>query len=270
MNPHLIVLDLDGTLLNSNKEISPFTEKILKALIKEGHLIIFASGRPFRTMEKFYNQLELNTPVIGYNGGELFPMGNDIKGYRTYFEKGDVLKIIDEVGFNTFSNIALESPSKVYILNTDDEFSKWFPGNGLEVIIGDFRKNLNENPQTFLYHINNIDYIERINMIANKINKGIKTRAWSGGFFGEFYFDNVDKLYGIEKIINFYNIKKDDVLVFGDANNDILMLKNFKNSIAMSNGCQQAKDVAKYITKYDNDHDGVGIFLSEYFNIKCL
>ena len=77
VKPYIIALDMDGTLLNSKKEISFKTALYLKKLSKQGHKIIISSGRPKRSIERYYNQLKLNTPVIGYNG-ELIYSPNDI------------------------------------------------------------------------------------------------------------------------------------------------------------------------------------------------
>ena len=53
------------------------------------------------------------------------------------------------------------------------------------------------------------------------------------------------------------NIPTDEILVFGDGNNDLEMLSKFNNSVCMSNGSKKAKKIAKYITKKDNNNSGV-------------
>lgn len=65
---HLIVLDLDGTLLTDNKTISPRTKQTLLKLKENGHDVMIATGRPFRSSELYYRELGLTTPIVNFNG----------------------------------------------------------------------------------------------------------------------------------------------------------------------------------------------------------
>ncbi len=67
-NQFLIALDLDGTLLTDNKTISERTLKTLKRLQQEGHIVMISTGRPFRSSVQYYHELELNTPIVNFNG----------------------------------------------------------------------------------------------------------------------------------------------------------------------------------------------------------
>ena len=66
----------------------------------------------------------------------------------------------------------------------------------------------------------------------------------------------MDKWYAIEEIMKKENIKREEVISFGDNNNDILMIKNAGLGIAMGHSNEQVKEVAKFVTK-TNDEDGV-------------
>ena len=68
MKQHLIVLDLDGTLLTDQKVISPKTKAILNQARKDGHQVMIATGRPYRASEIYYRELGLNTPIVNFNG----------------------------------------------------------------------------------------------------------------------------------------------------------------------------------------------------------
>ena len=64
MQPYLICLDLDGTLLNDNKEISSYTKQVLTELQQRGHYIMIATGRPYRASQIYYHELNMNTPLL--------------------------------------------------------------------------------------------------------------------------------------------------------------------------------------------------------------
>lgn len=67
MKPYLICLDLDGTLLNDNKEISDYT-KSFNFFTKQGHYLMIATGRPYRASQIYYHELNMNTPIVNFNG----------------------------------------------------------------------------------------------------------------------------------------------------------------------------------------------------------
>ncbi|MFJ1245129.1 HAD-IIB family hydrolase, partial [Bacillus amyloliquefaciens] len=61
-------LDLDGTLLNDDKKITPYTKKVLTTLQKQGHKLMIATGRPYRASQIYYHELNMDTPVVNFNG----------------------------------------------------------------------------------------------------------------------------------------------------------------------------------------------------------
>lgn len=68
MNKKLIAIDLDGTTLNQDSMITSKTKETLKKAINAGHHVSIATGRPFRMSHQFYQQLELTTPMVNFNG----------------------------------------------------------------------------------------------------------------------------------------------------------------------------------------------------------
>lgn len=67
-NRYLIALDLDGTLLKDDKTISEKTIKVLNKVKEEGHVVMISTGRPYRASELYYKQLDLDTPIVNFNG----------------------------------------------------------------------------------------------------------------------------------------------------------------------------------------------------------
>lgn len=68
MTNKVIAVDLDGTLLNSESKLSDFTKETIKKISAKGHKVIITTGRPYRMALDFYKELELNTPMINFNG----------------------------------------------------------------------------------------------------------------------------------------------------------------------------------------------------------
>ena len=68
MESYLICLDLDGTLLTDEKVISPYTKNVLTTLQQQGHKLMIATGRPYRASQIYYHELNMDTPVVNFNG----------------------------------------------------------------------------------------------------------------------------------------------------------------------------------------------------------
>jgi HAD superfamily hydrolase (TIGR01484 family) len=71
MNKKIVFTDLDGTLLNIDKKISPESERIIKAFTAQGHYLCFVTGRAIEDALPYYNQLGLNTVCICNNGAAI-------------------------------------------------------------------------------------------------------------------------------------------------------------------------------------------------------
>ena len=96
MEQHLITIDLDGTLLLSFMEYDQETINYLKKLHNEGHLIMIATGRPFRSSYFIYEMLGLKTPIINYNGALVTnPSDHNFKGTDLRINRNELFDILN-------------------------------------------------------------------------------------------------------------------------------------------------------------------------------
>ncbi len=75
---------------------------------------------------------------------------------------------------------------------------------------------------------------------------------------------NETKASGLIELSKILNIPIEEILVFGDGDNDLEMLSKFPNSVCMCNGTENAKILSKYITKRDNNNSGVAEGINYY------
>lgn len=68
MDQHLIAIDLDGTTLNNESQLTAETIKTLRAAAKEGHIVSIITGRPYRIARRIYDQIGIKTPMVNFNG----------------------------------------------------------------------------------------------------------------------------------------------------------------------------------------------------------
>ena len=105
--------------------------------------------------------------------------------------------------------------------------------------------------------------------IAKELDKKLKDKVYytfSSPVYLEGHSPKVSKANALSFLINKYDIKKEEVMAFGDNNNDIEMLEMAGISLAVENAENVVKEKAKYITK-SNIENGVGYFIKEYFNL---
>ncbi len=268
----LIAIDMDGTLLSDDKKISDETISYLSSLYDKDYLVVIASGRPYRAIKPFYEKMNLKSPVICYNGALVFDPNNPAYPKTRYmFKKDLVLNIIKEVGYDKFKNIMLENDKKIYIKNIDKDLDTFFHFQDMDVHHGDIRKILDNDCYICIFETEKDDELTNDTLVrASFAHDNIGVRFWSGNMwknYSELYYLNVNKFVAIDNIRKYYHISKNDVIVFGDAHNDLQMLRGFDNSVVMKNAETDLLDDAKFISLADNNEDGVRITLQEMFDI---
>lgn len=259
MKKYLIALDMDGTLLNSQHSILPETKKYLKKLSQEGHKIIISSGRPIRGIRQYYHELELNTPAICYNGAYIYPgEEKNLPEYCFSFPKEKILEIIQDISYEYLDNIILETNDDIYMLHDDEELDIFFTKKEMNVHMGLIEDNLNEDTMTMIIKVKDLKYNSLVQKAVDK-HQDFKLRFWSGKWYeiSEIYYDNINKGQALEKIAEYYQIPRENIIAFGDANNDIELLKYAGVGIAMKNAEDEVKQIADLITLDDNNNDGI-------------
>ena len=264
---YLIALDLDGTLLNNEKNILPLTKEYLIELTRRGHKIVLVSGRSKHNINRYYKELGLNTPIIALNGAHVIYPSFEGKNDLIYpIPKSVIKKFIDKFDENSFVNIMGESKYNSYFLKENHIFPFFFDPGDLNVHIGSF-KDLNEDLLTIIIQSSDTKRNKAMLKFFEEEKCGFSIRFWHDiPVFGEFYHFNINKGTSLLKVADIYKIKRDNIIAFGDAPNDLDMLSVAKYSYAMQNAHQSVKDIAKNTTLYDNDNEGIYYALKDFFD----
>ncbi|NLJ58847.1 MAG: Cof-type HAD-IIB family hydrolase [Tissierellia bacterium] len=276
MDYKMVVLDLDGTLLDDEKLISDKNAYILKELHSKGIQIVIATGRNYHMAKNLTEKIKSLQPTILSNNGAVTRYSHNDKLIESNYLDYSTFKEIYEMGrqHNLNPIIHVDGYYEGYDLIYECEnYEEAYLG----YIKGDLRrarlKNFNSNP------INNIlsvcyyedfhkliklqkdvqNVIGRFNTILN-IN--ISKRALL-----EFLHVNGCKWCALKSHIENLGIKEEQVIAMGDDNNDIPLIKNAGIGIAMKNATQECKGVADYISRKSNNESGVYYELSEIFEI---
>ena len=260
----LISLDLDGTLLTSDSKVTEYTEKILKKTILEGHKVMICSGRAPRAIEKYYNQLDLDTPIVCYNGAMIYdPKDKNFNDSALKFKKSEILRFCSEFK-DIVPGIMCENEDTIWA-NEDDEFLfNFYIKDDMNVVIGNIEEILKKDPIIFIGRY--IDTPENRKRIIETIenNSDIKVRFWDTDNYFELYYEGVSKYNALISVANYYGIEEKNIYAFGDADNDIEVMTHCKNGIAMKNASNFLLNIAKYHTEYTNNEDGVAKYIEKF------
>ena len=267
MKKYLIALDLDGTLLSDWQTISPQTKDYLKNLSKQGHKVVIATGRPFRSSEKFYDELELDTPIINYNGGLVTNKHNpDFIPYSLTIPRNHVVDIFNS-NKEAINNAFGEVGDDIYLYEDTEEIRPllhYF--NGASLTVGNFDDILTEDTNGFLIvaQKGRADVIEEY--VANNYKNKVLARNWGHhyNFVIELYTPETTKGAGLKYVADYLGFKSEDIIAFGDAHNDIEMLQYAGTGVAMINAQEVLKGYADVITTHSNTEDGIVKFLEEF------
>ena len=267
MENKIIVLDVDGTLLPSNGELDQETVKYLNELEKN-NLIVLATGRSYHELIKIRQTLNLKSPIITQNGAALIFQDR----------KNDVVlairkSIIDDL-FSFAKDIIISAyytnDNTIYIQNKLDKLAFLYKiTESSNVICGDFTTLDLKNPNSIYLVLDNNKKELFFDRITNLYSNEIKYYEFGHDLKHSIVIlslKNTDKAYAILELLMI--LKKDlyDVIVFGDGPFDKTMLSLDCHTVAMANADDEIKKVAKHITEFNNNNQGVMKYLKSIDN----
>ncbi len=271
MKYKLIAIDMDGTLLNSENEISLRNRKAIRKAKSLGVNIIISTGRLFASANEYAESLDLTTPIISCNGAYVAEQDRSNIIYDSAIDK-EVAKEI----------IKLSEKENIYYHFYDDEtfylteknassegFKKWtgvnniYHGIDYQTMYNPLKEIEKSQVKVYKYIIVEEDK-EKLLSFRNKVSQltGVEiASSWSNNI--EVMKKGVTKGNALEKLRKKYNIPSTKVMAIGDNENDVSMLKVAGLAVAMENGDEKAKQNAHYITD-TNDNDGVAKVIEKF------
>lgn len=265
----MIAIDLDGTLLNSHKEITPRNREVLAQAKAAGIKVVLCTGRPLRAIRPYLEELNLKEPgdyAITFNGGLV--QKNDTgeimdKSALTLSQVGELIQL----GKDLQLPIDVVSDEVVYSIPTAPAHESIYGSlNPLLDCRPTEAASLTEemlfNKAVVAYHQAYLD--QQIAKIPAEIRAAfevIKTRE----VLLEFMPKGVTKAYGCELLAHHLGIQQEEIMAIGDEENDLPMINYAGVGVAMANGVAAVKAAADIITD-SNDEDGVAKVVAQYLN----
>ena len=270
-NKHLIALDLDGTLLTDEKTLSNTTKKVIQKARDQGHIVMIATGRPFRSSELYYKELHLDTPIVNFNGAFVHHPTNHNWGiYHSPMDIKVAQEIVEALDTFRFHNIIAEVIDDVYLHYHDQKLLEIFNIGNPAITTGDLRRFLTKSPTSMLIHAEE-DHVKLIRDHLSDVHaEVIDHRRWAAPWHViEIIKSGLNKAVGLKVAADYFQIPQDRIIAFGDEDNDLEMLEFAGKGIAMGNGIDIVKSIANDIT-LTNQEDGVAVYLNDLLNLKAI
>lgn len=262
MKQHLIVLDLDGTLLTDDLTISHKTKQTLFKAKEQGHHVMIATGRPFRASQLYYRELQLTTPIVNFNGALVHhPKNNSFQMIHTPVDMTVVHDVVDSIDKFQYENLIAEVLDDVFIHMDNETVMDMFKMGDPRVTIGNLKGNLSENPTSLLIHANEHSVPIIRQHLQDVHAELIEHRRWGAPFhIIEIVKKGLNKAVGIATVAKQLNIPRERIIAFGDEDNDLEMIDYAGVGVAMSNGIDALKNIANEVT-LSNNEDGIAKIL---------
>ncbi len=259
MNKKILILDIDGTLVNSKKEITPATLEYLLKIQDMGHVVALASGRPYPGMKKYAEQLKLNEYggyAISFNGGRIINCETE----EAVFEKripNRFAKPIYEYAVEHGIGMVTYRGNKVITGTCVDEYMQYEARLNNLVIekVEDFLKTVDFDMVKCLLTSPVDVALEHEKALQKMLSPDLNVFR-SEPYFIEITTQGVDKAESIDNLLKIINIPRENSICCGDGFNDLTMVKYGGVGVAMANAQQVVKDNADYITA-SCDEDGI-------------
>lgn len=267
MSFKILVLDLDGTLTNSKKEITSRNKEALIKAQEQGVKVVLASGRPTYGIAPLADELELNRfggYVLAYNGGEIIDWRSKELLYANVLPD-EVLPHLRECAVK--NGLALLSYDGDHVLteNPEDEyvakeaFINKMKVKGTQDFLSDIPRPV---PKCLI-----VGDAERLIPVEAELSidlQDIISVYRSEPYFLELVPMGIDKARSLAVLLEKLGMNREEMVAVGDGYNDLSMIQYAGMGVAMSNAQEPVRKAADYVT-LSNEEDGVAAIVEKFF-----
>ena len=257
----LVAIDMDGTLLNSKKELLEETKQYFKNFHNKNTetLLVICTGRPetgIRPYLKDLGYLEENHYIISQNGANIYESQTGKRVMDAFVDSAAIQKWI-ELGKK--HGISVMGAGVDYYYSFDEDPTEWMEFD-VKLVSGKLKRiPTKESLNIDFYKILLMGDEEQLNEFETFIPQEWRDEFYvvrSQKYLVEVLTKGVNKAFGLEKLAQKLNIQPSEIAAIGDAANDIEMLEYAGLAIAMGNGSEEVKAIADIVTD-TNENNGV-------------
>ncbi|MGE9553310.1 sugar-phosphatase [Erwinia amylovora] len=263
----LIAIDMDGTLLNPQHEVTPRVKQAIQAARDKGVAVVLATGRPFIGVQRYLMELDLRQEgqyCITNNGAlvQKAETGDCVAevtlNYHDYLYFEQLARELG-VHFQALTKSLLFTPNKD--ISEYSVHESYLTGIPLRYRAVEEMDKSATFPKVMMIDVPSIldEAIKRIPQEARDRYTIMK----SSPYYLEILSKQVNKGAGVKALADRLGLAREEVMAVGDQENDIAMLEYAGTGVAMGNGIDSVKAVAQFVTK-TNQEDGVAHAIEKF------
>ncbi len=264
----IIALDLDGTLTNSEKNITPRTFDALMKAQREGVRLVLASGRPTFGIAALANQLQLadyGGYVLSYNGGRIIDWCKKTVIFSQVVDQ-KLVPILYDFAEKAQLPIVTYLPEAILASKNEGEYlAEEARINGMPVVVAqnfvEEAMQIAGGSTKFLIPGEPELLIQLESEMKAALSEQMEVFR-SAPFFLELPPKGIDKAQSLQRLLTHLGLERESLMAFGDGFNDLSMIQFAGKGVAMANAVEEVKSIADFVTT-SNEEDGIAHALEQ-------
>ena len=263
MNYKLIALDMDGTLLTSEKTISERTAKVIDTAYKAGKIVTISTGRPIQGLSDYDSVITPDIPVITYNGAMIIKLHSKEVLFHKQMDTASAREVL-AFGRKFGTTMVIWSDNKLYVSKINDAVDSYKLISGVEPILLEDEEIVLKAGITKMLWLDDADkHIEYQDILDRNLKNRKVVYCTSQPTFLEFMGEGISKAAAMEKLSEIFGISREEMIAVGDGFNDLPMIEYAGLGVAMENAPEEVKNAASFVTA-SNDEDGVALVIEKF------
>ena len=263
MEYKLVAVDMDGTLLTPDLEISKQTIETINKVIEKGVIFTLSTGRMYLAAMPFADMLKLDVPIITCNGALI----KCSKTGKIYDEKiidkelsREIIKYCEEAGLA----LSIYREDNIYIKENSENVGIHAKLDHVKPeVVEDFYELLDGPIIKIMFNSSEKYKLKQHTEKLHELYKEKLNFYFSLPYFVEIVHKEANKRNALESLAVKFNIKREEIIAIGDNFNDMDMIEYAGLGVAMGNAPDYLKDAAEFVT-HSNDEDGVRHVLERF------
>ncbi len=257
----LAAFDVDGTLLNSSRKITPRTLEAIRGLRDSGIYTVLVTGRSYLGVKPLYDQIEALGPIVCFNGARVVS-GHDGSDISSIVMDGKITRRAIELCRERDIHIQVFQGDEFYYEAVREEGLDYEMHTNLQGITASFDQFSDLSALKALC----IAEHEKLEELAVQMRSSCGDslyQVFSFPHYLEMMDARVSKSRGLSIVCSTLGITMDEAAAFGDGENDIDMLASAGVGVAMENAPESVKEAAGHVT-CSNDQEGLAVFIEQH------
>ena len=268
MDYKLIALDLDGTLCDDHKTVTPKTAAALKKVQEQGVRVVLASARPLHGLFREMHAIDCDKHhgiLIAYNGGKIVDASTKEILSQTVIPRDLAVEVLRYL--KDFPVSPIIDDGEIFYAESADTYKldHECANNAMDyIIVSSLADSLNFDPVKILTSVQPEELYDVLSVIGGPYKDRLEF-VRTAPFYIEVMPKNIHKAASLKYVCEQLGIQPEEVIAFGDAENDLEMIQFAGHGVAMGNACDALKEAADEVT-LSNNEDGIAHSLKQLFD----